>query len=244
MKHKTFSVLEAAKLGYKLTFRNVGLIVLAALTLFAISIGFGLLSRFLGGLIGITRPMLSTITPPADPMAGLRSLWQMAVPFIVFSAVVGFVRFLISAALYMGVDQVSFDLHDTGKSKVMRLFSCFGLLGKYLVSMIIFGAITAGMVLLVVPFGFILPKVLLPIIMLPVGFYVFLYIPIRLGLATKFIVDKKVGGLQAIKMSWATTQGHFWRLFAAYLLAPFMVLTVVGIPAVPIMLVAIYRKIS
>jgi len=71
-----------------------------------------------------------------------------------------------------------------------------------------------------------------------------LIISVRLNFIRFFIVDKKAGPMQAIKMSFYLTRGHFWRLFCAILLAPLMMITIVGIPAVGIMWASIYRKIT
>ncbi|HUB94040.1 MAG TPA: hypothetical protein VMB52_06065 [Verrucomicrobiae bacterium] len=84
---------------------------------------------------------------------------------------------------------------------------------KYIATSLLLGiAITFSLLLLIVPFFIVLP---------------------RLALAPFFLIDKKQGPIKAISSSWTATKGHsgkIWGVFGATIAMALLILTVVGIP--------------
>lgn len=89
----------------------------------------------------------------------------------------------------------------------------FGLFGKYLLLSLLQGVIIAGsLLLLIVPFFFIAP---------------------RLALAMYFMVDKNTGPLEALSLSWNATKGHVGKVYGiagVFLLFALLCVTIIGIP--------------
>lgn len=105
---------------------------------------------------------------------------------------------IVLALFFVGFDlgfkKIALNLHDRDESKVKALFSCFGLTPKALIGWILYS--------LMVWIGwlfFILP-----------GFIAL----IRFSFFSYFIVDKHVGPIAALRMSWDVTKHHVWDLFA------------------------------
>jgi len=253
MKHKSFSVFDAAGHGFRLTFKNIGLFFVVGL----IWIGFGIAYQALMALAWIGArffaPGMQQMMQmqQQDPMAmmktGFGALLKMGLVAFVIILVVFLISALVGLALRLGYTQILFDVHDKKKSRASRLFSCFGLLGKYigasiLLSLIFLGVFVFSMAvgwvfaLIAKPFGLFVSVVLASVLTL--------ILAVRLHFVRFFIVDKDAGPMEALNMSFYATRGHFWRLFCAMLLAPWMMITIIGIPATGIMFTSIYRKIT
>ena len=252
MKHKKFSVMELAGISFRLTFKNFGLFTLVALAF----IGFFIISNLLMGLAKVVASFFAPsmgqmMQSGADPLSmmkmGADAFLKMGfAAFIVFSIVV-----LITSLFWLGFNlgyvQILFDLYDKGKSKVARLFSCFGLLGKYLFAILLIFIIFLGALIVSGLFGVFVGLFFKPhAVFLGVVLFSFiaLFLRIRLKMTRFFIIDKKFDGKDAVKASFYATRGHFWKLFGATILSSLMKSTIVGIPAATIMMVAIYRKIA
>jgi uncharacterized membrane protein len=133
----------------------------------------------------------------------------------------------------LGLLRLSLRFVDGNKGEIVDLFSTFALIPGYLVACIVVGAIVMiGLVFLIVP-G----------IYLGVRFYMFPWV----------IVDKGVGPFEAMRRSWAMTNGSVWNLFLlGILLAGVNILGVVAIligllVTIPLSVVAVgyvYRRLE
>jgi hypothetical protein len=110
---------------------------------------------------------------------------------LLISAVVLAIFFI---GLDLGFKKIALDLHDRGDSSLKAMFSCFSLAPKALVGWALY--------CLMVWIGwlcFILP-----------GFIALL----RFAFFPYFIIDKNVGPIAALKMSYEVTKDHVWDMFA------------------------------
>ena len=132
----------------------------------------------------------------------------------------------------MGLIKIALRFCDNQKAKLADLFSCLPLFFKYLFGLILYRLIVlGGMILLIIP-G----------IIWAIKFQFFDY----------FIVDKKLGPIEALKQSSAITRDAKWDLFFFDLLLGFInflgaVCLLIGLFAsVPTAMVAmafVYRKL-
>ena len=128
--------------------------------------------------------------------------------------------------LGLGSARFAFDMHDKGTSSPLRLFSCFHLVPKAFVIMII-----------------ILPAILL-------GFLFFiipgLYLSIRLRFVSEYLVDKNAGIMESIKRSFNATRGIEWDLFGLMLISRvLMAITFVFVIPVSLMMgIGAYRQVQ
>lgn len=109
-------------------------------------------------------------------------------------------------ALVAGVRSEKVGLGDTLKRSVPYWLPMIGI---SILTAVIF---TVSLVLLIVPFFFVLP---------------------RLALATYYLVDKKLGIIESLKASWDETKGHalkFYGIIGANLAMFLLVFTLIGIP--------------
>lgn len=247
---KRFSILEEAKIGFRETFKNIGLFFFVALILIGFAIAVNLF-RGLGALITrLLVPGMGQMVQQTDPLAmmkmGAGALLKFGLVAVIISSIFSFINALVVMWLQLGYTQIIFDVYDTGASGVKRLFSRFDVLGKYIVAAILLTLITLGALIFS---GFV--GMLFMMVSKPLGVFVgvvaaalstwFLFI--RLYLYRYFIVDKKVSGKEAIKQSFYATRGYFWKMFGAILLGSLMYITIIGIPAATMMFVGIYRNI-
>lgn len=118
-------------------------------------------------------------------------------PIIISSiAYVGF--WVLGMILNIGLIKIALDFSFNQRPKFGDLFSQYELFFKYLVGYILYKLIVlAGLILLIVP-G----------IIWAIKFYYFPY----------FIVDKKMGSIQALKESSRITSSSKWNLFLLFLL--------------------------
>ena len=125
---------------------------------------------------------------------------------IVFSGVMGLfkkVPFLymifnlslvvIGMIMNIGLIKIVVKFYDKQKPSFADLYRHYRLVLKFFLASIVVGfAVVVGLIL------FILPGI---------------YLGIKLQFFSYFIVDKKMGPIEAIKASWAATDGSFWNLF-------------------------------
>jgi len=64
----------------------------------------------------------------------------------------------------------------------------------------------------------------LPIVVSIISAIVLLYVAIRISLAFAFILDKEVGPIEALKLSFHATQSNFWRLVGIFLIQTLIVM--------------------
>jgi len=105
---------------------------------------------------------------------------------------------VVLAIFFVGLDlgfkKVSLHVHDSSDSVWKEMFSCFGLAPKALIGWILYCAMVwIGWLLFVLP-GFI-------------ALLRFVFFPY-------FIIDKNMGPIDALKMSYEVTKHHMWDIFA------------------------------
>lgn len=106
----------------------------------------------------------------------------------------GLVLALFFIGLDLGFKKVALGLHDRDESSVRDLFSCFALAPKAIVAWALYSAmVMIGWMFFVLP-----------------GFIALL----RFAFFGYFIIDKNVGPIAALKMSWEVTKDHVWDMFA------------------------------
>jgi len=136
---------------------------------------------------------------------GLLIVWKLLVwvPHIVMlivmdiNPIMGWILFFADLALTllltMGLVKISLNFCDNKKGEFSDLLSQYRLLPKFLLAFILF--------LLIISVGFIL-------LIIPGIFLI-----IKLWFWDYFIIDKKMGPIEALKKSWNITNGHMLRLF-------------------------------
>ena len=136
---------------------------------------------------------------------GLLIVWKLLVwvPHIIMlivadiNPIIGWILFFADLALTlllaMGLVKISLNFCDNKKGKFSDLLSQYRLLPKYLLAFIVFHLIiSVGFILLIIPGIFLM---------------------IKLWFWDYFIIDKKMGPIEALKKSWNITNGHVLRLF-------------------------------
>jgi len=114
------------------------------------------------------------------------------------SWVVMAVAWVLDLIVGLGVMRMALRFVDGEKGELVDLFSTFSLIGPYLIASIMVGlAVIVGFCLLILP-----------------G----VYWAVRLYMFPWVIVDKRVGAFEAMRQSWAITEGSFWNLFLLGLL--------------------------
>lgn len=257
---RDFSVTQAAKKGFQLTFKHFGTAVIAFLSYMFIYYSGGLIAKFAGLYLGhLHSPFLISM-----PKFGF-SLWQAKGPLelailykapiapyvvpIFLSAFFSLVNFLFAGGIFLGLTRIYFDLYDEGVSSVGRLFSSFNLLGKYIVAGLVMILLLAfplvGASIVGMPLAFIFKSIgVVTFFVTAIFLSGMFYLLARSLFFLCYIVDKKSGGIESIKQSFYATRGHFWKLIGALLLSFLMGITIIGIPAIYFMLIDIYRKIG
>ena len=93
----------------------------------------------------------------------------------------------------MGVIKIVLKFYDKQKPEFADLYKQYRLILNYFLGSLLCGlAVVAGFILFIIP-----------------G----IYLGIKLQFFGYFIVDKKMGPVEALKASWAITKGSFWNLF-------------------------------
>lgn len=222
MRKPRFSVFNADIYGAQAVLDNIRLFVLAALTKLAIFFGLFLLFNiiafdFIKALWKLEpqfRFFFQCLTgnwlfAPYAKAVQCIAIWQTqlwpAFSFIFFKYFIILLIFLavflfLGIGIYLGFIRLVLALHDTGKSSVNLLFSCFGLVQKgFFAGIIYFFIVTIGLILLVVP-----------------G----IYFGLRLIFFPYFIVDKNAGIIDSLRRSFKITEDHGWPLFGLFVLLP------------------------
>lgn len=158
--------------------------------------------------------------------ASLLLMLVVTIPFIVIAIPFAYV------ALDFGCRKVALEVYDYGKSEAGKVFSCFNNTALY-------GGVAWVLYYLLSSLGFIL--LVIPGVI----------VQVRCSLFPYFIIDKKVGPIQAMQMSWDATRGHFWSLVIIWIAVKILVvlgyLTIVGWlifwPLSTLVYAAVYRKL-
>jgi uncharacterized membrane protein len=152
---------------------------------------------------------------------------------VLFFFLFGIVFWGLQLLISIGVIKIALRFVSGSTSKLKELFSGAGLIINYVVSSVLYG--------LVVFFGFIL--LVVPGIIFAVRFQFYQYL----------VVDKNMGPIEALKVSWHITDGSFWNLVLYWLLVAGI--NILGILALGIGLLAtipttvvatawVYKKLS
>jgi uncharacterized membrane protein len=141
--------------------------------------------------------------------------------------------YLISIFLSAGMMRIYLDATDGKMPDLKDLFSQGSLFLKALfASVIMWIAIIVGLILLIIP-----------------G----VYIATRLFFVMAFVIDKGLGPIEAIRASWALTEGQLlhlvklWLTFVGILILGALALIVgllVAVPVATLMLTIVYRKLA
>lgn len=174
---------------YKYSKAAIGFNVWTIVWLIVLQFAFGAL---ISTLFGPENPQ----KPEPEPVANLLS-WLVGAVFGVATI----------ATVFAGIARQKFSLGDAFGAVTLGLF------GKYLLLSIVQAVIlTLSLLLLIVPFFFVAP---------------------RLALAMYFLVDKNTGPLEAISLSWNATKGHVGKVYGivgVFILFGLLCLTIIGIP--------------
>ena len=106
--------------------------------------------------------------------------------------------FALTVIISMGLVKTALRFCDNEKGRFKDLFSQYRLFFKYLFALILYSLIVFGGTLLLI----------VPGIIWAIKFWFFDY----------FVIDKKLGPIEALKKSSAITKGHKWNLFVFYLM--------------------------
>jgi len=128
--------------------------------------------------------------------------------------------------LALGTVRIALDVHDNGTSSPLRLFSCFYL----------------------VPKTFVLVVLVLPVVLLGFLFFIVpgIYLCIRGCFVSHYLVDKNAGIIESIKRSFNATRGIEWNIFGLFLISNTLRLLglVLSMPMAAMMGVAMYRQVQ
>jgi len=203
MKGRKSFALESISFGFRALIENVRLFFLAMLTssgIIAVVIGIialvnlRFIQKFLTQIFQDYQECVGYNCVSAVYESG-RSLLGVSAPIL--SLIVSILVFaIIFIGLDLGFKRIALDLHDRDNSSLNDLFSCFNLVPKALGAWILYCIIVGlGLICFVIP-GFIA--------MLRFAFFPY------------FIVDKKAGPIDALKMSYEKTENQGWDVFALW----------------------------
>jgi uncharacterized membrane protein len=108
------------------------------------------------------------------------------------SAVVMIVGTLLGMVVTMGIMRMVLRFADGDRGELVDLFATFPLLVNYVIATIL-----VGIIVMIGMLFFIIPGI---------------FLGIRLQMYTWAIVDKQVGPLEALQLSWDITRGSVWNL--------------------------------
>lgn len=234
-----FSVSQVIKDGAQKTFDCIGVLLkglfFALLAVMLVTMGLAIANAgFLAAFWSLS-PQLLAIQACGIDTACIQVFIQ---PFIqLFQGNVITLTFSLAslsiAFSYIALGFVNYTLHvyDKRTAGFSDLFPSLGRVIKIVIAFFLFGImVSGGLVLLVIP-----------------GIYLML----RFGLFTYFILDKNVGIFDSLKMSWRITYGYCWELLALLLFALLLhaigKITIVGwvfaIPMIYVTKAAVYRRL-
>ncbi len=202
MEQKRFSPFEALVFGARAFIDNVRLfaltyVVVAGLTMLVFMIlglvNFGFFSAVGNSLYAhMQAGDFGPHAPAGIGTAIARELWTLASSYAVMLGTSFLVLLLFCAGITAGYAGMYLQVHDTGSSTPRQVLGFMGhTLTVFLALLLSFVAIGVGLLLCILP-----------------G----LYIALRLSLVIFFIVDRNVGCINALRMSWQATQGQVWQL--------------------------------
>jgi len=234
---KSFSIYDFLVIGIKSVLENIRLFMLIFLSYIGITIAtvltMGLVARpiiiVLWRMIPKFKSQFSTCATKEACHGVMKSFWGQVYPILISNTLLlvfcGLLAIVVFAGLYLGFIQIMLDLHKNGSSKVSRLFSCFHLVPKFLISaFIFFSAVSLGLALFIVP-----------------GIYLFL----RFRFFPYYVIDKDAGIIECIKKSYRATRGFEWDVLGLNIVAGVIwsITFFIGVPAASMMMVSAYKKL-
>ncbi len=196
MQAKKFSIIDSIKFGFAKTIEHFGMLFLAQFIRWIIWFaGYMFLVVFVSGGIMPFRMMMYE-----------RGIYQITHSFsiaLISLLIVGILVIeIIDSALSLGLMQMMFDIYDKGRTNFSVIFSKWHLVVKNVLLIIVLRAIlTLGIILLIIP-----------------G----IFLAIRFGFAYQILVDKEVGPIEALKLSYKLTEGSWVHLFGLWLIFLFI----------------------
>lgn len=221
MDQKKFSAYDALRDACKIAIDNAFLLIIeACLVWIAAIIGSIIVASLIGGLgIGATYLIFGKSPVVNIVGAGL----GVVLISLIFMLFIGMGLLFIGMGL--GYYKIAFDIYDTGASSIRRLFSCMNLLLKGSFAMVLYVLIVAiGLGFLIVP-----------------GIYLYT----RLGFYLMYIVDRKVGPMDALRSSWQLTAGNEWNILGFFLaLLIISAIPILGFPLSAVATAVAYRHLE
>lgn len=192
----------------------------------------------------------------------LSSLFSKNLPAL--SILVSLVSWVLSVVTGLGIIKVALDVADGKKAEVSELFFAMknlALVGKYLLTSLLFGLIFVGATLPIALAAFIgailkLDSQIGTTLLVLVGAVVLvgaIFVSIRMQFWMYVLVEKRIWGMEVLKVSWAMTRGMVLNLILFSLVLALVnivgaVLLLVGLlVTVPVSMLAmatVYRRMS
>ena len=200
-----FSPFEADMYGAKTVLDNIRIFFFAALAKIAVFFVYFLIFGLIGwGLVKelwSLRPQFDLFFKCSSYEACIISsldLWNALYPLLVANIILLILffigAFILTIAIYLGFLKIMLVLHDTGRSSVKLLFSCFHLVPKMFVSSILYGIAVSALPVVFSYFAqqfafYSYPAMILNgFVFLSILFAI--YLTLRLLFFPMFIVDK------------------------------------------------------
>jgi len=212
MDRKKISVVDAISFAFKSILEHIRLfffVFIFGSGLIALVVGFlGLINKSLVFAL-IESPMFQGIQECVGSQC-VSMVYQSGKPFLSFmfsNAMPLFISAIIMALFFVGLDlgfkAIALDVYDKDDGQVETLWSRYGLVFNGFVAWVLYCAMAwIGFMFFIVP-GFI--------VLLRFAFFPF------------FIIDKKLGAIDALKRSYKVTSNHMWDIFAFWMVVKIIV---------------------
>lgn len=237
MPKRNFPVYDFAANGIRLMLENIRLFVLTALaalgtllaTLGVMALVAHSIFMSLWNMMPVYREQFMTCSSGNECSNVAISMWREITPLLTsnFLMIVfcGLLAFVVFTGLTLGFFRIVLDVVEKGTSRVSRLFCCFHLVPKFLVSAFIVSVATSvGLIFFIIPGVFLL---------------------LRLRFFYYYIVDKEAGIIECLKKSYHATRGLEWNVLALSVVGVVLmqVTVFIGVPAAFLMVATAYRKL-
>lgn len=189
---KAFSITHALRFGIQSVINHFGLVLAVFFTVIASFIGFALLAVliFLGpNLVNIMQSGMQSVTMHIGSFRFFDSMWMM-IGLILF----GLIAIFFVVWIKLGLIRIALNLYDTSDARISDLFAESGLVFSGLMLYILYRMLVAlGLLLFVVPGLFFLT----------ISWF-----------APYALVDRALGPIQALNLSYQITQNNKLYVFA------------------------------
>lgn len=203
--NKTFSIIDSIVFGFRTFLSNFLFFVGIFLVPFAFLFGIG--------IIAFVLILIARILPV-----------NVEIVHTILYTIISILMIFIVSAFVLGYTKISLEFYDKKAVSLSSFFSCFYLIPKFLIALII------SLILFVIGFAFfVIPGII---------------IASRLMLFPYFIVDKNVGPIESITKSFNVTKGHTLRMVGLFLLTELLDHTIIFYPVVALSYAYAYRNLS